>query len=208
MQLAWLVVCILQRSNLRRCIPWKFLADDLKQNKLREPHITDTRARVEWTFSRHAFFMISHRKLVICLSMRNSCYTWKFTIDCFARLWSIEFQGLRRVCSPSCHRLEKRKLSSLLQFVELLWCRASSTRFSRCLHLENQLALISRRRNRKVGQNYSPGLWFAFCKDPIFDWAFLRLGEGALPTSILFIGISNGKWHEAKWKQTLGEWRR
>jgi hypothetical protein len=36
----------------------------------------------------------------------------------------------------------------------------------------------------------SPGLCVAFCSDPILDWTFFRLGDGAFPTSILFIGIS------------------
>lgn len=44
----------------------------------------------------------------------------------------------------------------------------------------------------------SPGLCVALSNDPIFDWTFLRLGEGAKPTSILFIGIPD----KEKWAKT------
>ena len=34
----------------------------------------------------------------------------------------------------------------------------------------------------------SPTLWSWFAKDPILDWTFIRFGDGACPTTTLFIG--------------------
>ena len=38
------------------------------------------------------------------------------------------------------------------------------------------------------GWRWEPTLWSLFAKDPILDWTFIRFGDGAWPTTTLFIG--------------------